>query len=260
MEVGRESDLLVTMPHLHGLVWQDHRRTPPPRQFTELVGDGGHHFLRVDIARDDDEEIIRRVFFPVIIVEIVAPQLVENIEVPDDRVTAGMDGVGGLEKGLAEDLIGIVLPHRDLAPYHFALVLKFILGDRGETDHVTEDVETDFRPARGRVDPVNGAIKGGVGIDVAALRLHRLRDLVGTAPARAFEEHVLKVMRHARAEPGALVDAAGAAPGLQAHDGGGAVLLHDDLEPVRQGRDPRRGRGECERIDFPAQSSLDFAG
>ena len=171
-----------------------------------------------------------------------------------------MHGVGGAEKEFAQDLVGIVIPHRDLAADHVALVFEFILGEGGVADHVTEDFETGHRAARGCVDPVDGAVEGGVGVDVAALGLHRLRDLVRIAAARAFEKHVLEEMRDTRAEPVTLVDAARATPALQAHDRCRGILAHEDLEAVREGLDPDLEGREMQRLRFRAQSSLDFAG
>ena len=125
-----------------------------------------------------------------------------------------MHGIGGAEKKFAQDLLGIVLPHRDLPSDHFAFVFKFFFRQGREADHITEHVQTGLRAGGRGVDPVDGAVKGGVGIDVTALRLDGLRDLARIATPGPFEEHVLEVVGHARPEPAAFVNAAGATPSL----------------------------------------------
>ena len=59
-------------------------------------------------------------------------------------------------------------------------------------DGVGEEFERDGDAGRGDVDPIDRAIERRVGVDVAALVLHGLRELARAALFRALEKHVLE--------------------------------------------------------------------
>ena len=145
-----------------------------------------------------------------------------------------MSLIGGLEKQLPHHPIGIVDPHRELAPDHFLFLA--VLLRRAESSSSSRRPECRARcdAFLRHIDPENGAIERSIGIDVAAHVLDFLRDRVGRSRLGSLEKHVLENVRKARAEMLVFVDAAGRAPRLHARDRRAAIFLHDDREAVRQ--------------------------
>ena len=145
-----------------------------------------------------------------------------------------MRAEGGLEQRLAEPLVGIVKAHVDLAQDHLLLLGHLPLGQRRAERGVGQQVHGDRGVLRRHVDVVDGAVEGGVGVDVAAMRLDRGGDLPPRPALRALEQHVLEEMRQPRAEVAPLMDAAGLDPGLDGADRRGRVALEQDGQAVGQ--------------------------
>jgi len=97
---------------------------------------------------------------------------------------------------------------------------------------VTEDVDRDSRSGVRHVDVINRAVEGRVGVHVAASLLHFLVDTAAWPGRRAFEEHVLQHVRHARAEPFSLMNAARHAPRLGRNHRRAVIFADDNRQPV----------------------------
>ena len=67
----------------------------------------------------------------------------------------------------------------------------------GLQDDVGEDVERERQVLVEHLDVVAGVFLGGEGVELAADRVDRLRDVLGRAGRGALEEHVLDEMRDA---------------------------------------------------------------
>ena len=138
------------------------------------------------------------------------------------------------EHEFAHHPIGIVIAHRELAPDHLLLLAVFFRRQSGVHHRVRQNIERDCDAFLRHVDPVNGAIERRVGVDVAALILHALRDGIGRAGLGSLKQHVLENVGKTGAKMSAFVDAARAAPRLHTRDRRAPVVLHDNGEAVRQ--------------------------
>ena len=122
---------------------------------------------------------------------------------------------------------------------------------------VGQDLHRLGGPVSRHVDPINGPIKTGVGIDVAALFLHLPGNFPAAALVRAFEEHVFENVGQSRSQPFALVNTAGAAPGLHTGHRCAVIFFHNESETIlqrenlglgfRNGRSGRDGRFRLRR-------------
>ncbi len=115
-------------------------------------------------------------------------------------------------------------------------------GKAGVLHDVAKNVDGDGGAGVGNVDMINGAVKGGVGVHVAARRLDFLVDAAAGAGGGAFEEHVFQNVGQAGAQPFALRNAAGVAPGLRRNDRRAVVFAHNDDQAVFQRHQPDVGR------------------
>lgn len=253
-QLGGKLGVRLAAPELGGLRRDENGRQRNARMFRknlrELRADGGG----VDVADHDEEHVVRDVAGFVVGHDFVAAEGVEDVEVADDWMAIRMLAEGGGEERLAGDAVRVVVAHGELAADDLLLLDVFVGRERGVHHGVGEEVERGGDALRRDVDPVNGAVEGGVGIDVAAGGLDALGKLARAAGGRAFEKHVLEQMRDAGAEVAVLVDAAGFDPDLHARHGRAAVLLDDDAEAVRQrgggggdGGESERGSGICGR-------------
>lgn len=76
MKVGRESQLFVAHPHEGRLLRQRHGGAAAAVQFPQFCLDRDDHLVGLDITGDDKEEIIGRVFFPIVGIEVVPAELI----------------------------------------------------------------------------------------------------------------------------------------------------------------------------------------
>ena len=152
-------------------------------------------------------------------------------------------GKNGAEHELGGLATGIVKSHRKFATDDFLLLHILVLGERGVLHHIGEDFDGLRGAVRGNIDPINGAVEGGVGIDVAA----ELLDLVGNRAGRplfgALEKHVLENVRHPCPHPIGFVDTPRAAPGLDAGHRRAPILLDDKSQAVFVGENFGSGFG-----------------
>ena len=185
------------------------------------------NLARIDIADDDEREIVRHVARPVVLQHVLQCELVEDLNLADHRDAIGMPLIGGFEHELPHHPIGIVVEHGELSPDDFLFLAVLLWREGGVHHRVGQNIERARDPFPRHVNPKDGSIEGSIGVDVAALVLHALRDRIGRARPGALEEHVLENMREAGAEMAAFVDAARAAPSLHACDRRAPIGLHD---------------------------------
>ncbi len=212
------------------------------RNFFEKLRRAGEDGFRRDGAADDQAEILRSVTLVVVGQHVVARELVEEIEVADDGMAVGMPDKGGLEDELAEFGVGVVAAHGELAADDFHLLREFLGGDGRVEYGVAQDLQRRQRVVRRKIDVIDGAVEGGVGVEVAAEVLDLLRHLAVAAGRRALEHKVFEEVGEAGAKPRRFVDAAGGAPELDRDDRRGEVGLDEDAEAVGKlaNRDRRR--------------------
>ena len=200
----------------------------------------------IDIPHHDESQIVRDIAGFVVVQDILAGELVVDIEVADHRMPKRAGGKNRVEHELGALATGIIESHGELTADDFLLFGVFFLRKRG----VLHDIGKDRDGIRGalfwHIDPVDRAIKGSVGINVTAPVLNLLGDLARRAFFCSLEKHVLKDVRKARSHFFALVNTPRAAPGLNTGYWRTAVLLDDEREAVFVREDLGLGFGECQ--------------
>ena len=131
------------------------------------------HRPGLDVAGHDHHEVVRHVARLVVGDELLARDGRENVFVTNNRILVGMLAESRVEQRLAQTVVRIVVAHGDLAQDHVLLAGHFFDGQRRVQHRVGQHIERDIHMRRGQVDVVNRAVKRGVGVDVAAMRLHR---------------------------------------------------------------------------------------
>ena len=154
-------------------------------------GDEGASFIGIEIAGDDDVCFVRRVAVAVVIGEIGVGDFIEKMAVPNDRMAACIYCECSGEQETDGGIIGIVEAHIDLAADDIFFTLKLRLRDEREEHQPGEAFQESLQRMRRAIDVIDGAIKGGVGIPVAAACLHGLGEAFGSVVASAFKDHVL---------------------------------------------------------------------
>ena len=170
--------------------------------------------------------------------------MIVHVEIADDGIAERALRENRVEHELRTLAARIVEPHGKLAPDHLLFLDVFVLGQRGILHRIRQDLHRFGRAVRRNVNPIHRPVKTGVGIDVAAAILHLLGNLAAFAFLCALEKHVLENVRKAGAQPFALLDTAGPAPGLHAGHGCAAIFLHNDGEAVLQGENLRLAFGK----------------
>ena len=220
------------------------------------VEDGGG----VHVAGDDEEHVIGHVAGAVVGGEVVAGEAVEDVEVPDDGVPVGALAEGGREHEFGAHAVGVIEAHGEFAADDLLLLCELLLRQGGVQGCVGEEFNRRGRAVRRDIDPVDGAVERGVGVDVAAGFLHRAGDFVGAAFLGALEDHVLEEVREPAAQPGVLVDAARLDPDLDAGHGGGVVGFDEDGEAVGEDAGEGAAAGEGGRGGVRGRQEILHAG
>ncbi len=224
--------VLLAPGKLPGFVGQRHGRQPGARNGTELLlndlADGGG----VKGADHDEHEIVGHVARAVVGEQVFAGDAGNHVAIADDGMAVRVLAESRGKEHLAEAVVGIILPHVDLAQNDVTFPRHLVSGQRGVQHGIGENIDGHGGVLGGQVDVIDGVVKGGIGVDIAAMRLDGGGDLPARAAAGAFEKHVLEKMREAGAELRLLVNAAGFHPGLHGGDGGGGVAFEQDGEPV----------------------------
>ena len=101
-------------------------------------------------------------------------------------------------------------------------------------NYIREKIDRHPRMLRGQIDIINSPIKSRVGIDVAAMGLHRRRNLTARPARGSLEEHVFQIVGQAGPERPTLVDTTRFDPDLHRTNRGRAIALEQHRQPVRQ--------------------------
>ena len=134
---------------LRRLIGQEHRRERPARVRREERFELREHRRGIHVADHDERQVVGHVAGLVVGHHVVARELVENVEVPDDRVAVRVLAVGRGEKLLAVHPVGIVGEHGELAPDHL-LFLDELVGRQVEFMHASASSSMAVAaPARG---------------------------------------------------------------------------------------------------------------
>ena len=202
------------------------------RRAAEVLLDRGAGRGEIDIAHNDDDQIVRHVTRSVVADEIFPGDGGKHLAVANHGLTIRMLAESRRKKRVPQSVIRVILRHRDLAENNVFLLRRFVGRERGVQYRVGEQVDSDRRVLTGQIDVVNRAVKGRIGIDVAAVRLHR-RGNFAAGPARsALEQHVFKIMRQPRAQVGVLVNAPRFHPDLHRSQGSGAIRFEDQRQTI----------------------------
>ena len=228
--------LIDTLPRrrLARFLGQNFRRQRARRNVVPQFGNLGQQFGSVQIAHDDVEHVFRSILLPVISIDVVPANPVENLAITDNRISARTNPIGRFEQPAAGRSPRIVFAHIHLPANHVALLFQFLGGQQGVAHDVAEDIGNLPPSFPGRTDPVNGAVKGGVGIHVTSQILNFPVDGADFPGLGSLEEHVLQNVGKAGTQPFAFVDASGAAPSLCRNDRSAPVLSDDHRQSVRQ--------------------------
>ena len=101
-------------------------------------------------------------------------------------------------------------------------------------DHVAEDLQITIDVICQSIDPIDGAIKAGVSVHIAAKVLNALRDLRRIAFFRSFKKHVLHAMGKPRANPAFFMQTACTHPDLNAGQRMLVIFPDNEVQPVVQ--------------------------
>ena len=184
------------------------------RRAAEVLLDRGAGRGEIDIAHNDDDQIVRHVTRSVVADEIFPGDGGKHIAVANHGLTIRMFAEGRRKKRVPQTIVRVVLRHRDFTKNNVFLLRRFVGRERGVQHRIREQVDRDRRVLTGQIDVVDRTVKGRVGIDVAAVRLHGRGNFAAGPARRALEQHVFKIVRQPRAKVGVLVNAPGFHPDL----------------------------------------------
>ena len=97
----------------------------------------------IDITDHDKGKIIRHITRPVIFHYVLLRELIEDLNLADDRQAVGMPLVGRPKHEFAHHPIGIVIAHRELTPNHLLLLAVFFRRQSGVHHRVRQSIERD---------------------------------------------------------------------------------------------------------------------
>jgi hypothetical protein len=189
----------------------------------------------VDVAGRGDDQRTGPVVLAPVAHDHVARHRLDGGGRADDHLAepgAGEDRVGHL---LGDDLGRVVGVHGDLVEDDRALRVDVGAADPRGRDHVGQDVDRDVTVVGEHAGVEARVLLRGVRVQLAAARLHGRGDLLGGAPARALEQHVLEEVRGTVARR-ALVPRPDAGEDPHAEGAAGGHRLRDHGEPVGQHR------------------------
>ena len=181
----------------------------------------------VHITDHNKAKVIRDVAALVILEHIFPGQLVVNVEVADDRLLEGAAVVGCAEKEKRCGAVGIVISHGKLTSDHFLFPVILLFGECGIHHHVSEDIDGLGGTLGRHVDPVDGAVVGGIGVDVPPLVLNLTGNDSGCSGRGSLEKHVLEDVGETCTQEFPLMDGSRVAPGLDTGDGRTVIFLHN---------------------------------
>ena len=171
-------------------------------------------FLGGHAAAEREHDVGRHIAAGVIGAEVVGRDAHEEIAMADDRLPERMRTHRFFQDRLGQDLVVLVVAHRDLSQDDLALHLGVGVGDQRVEDHVGDGFHRGLEAFLRGVDVIDRPVEGRVGVRGTAAAMDGVGELAVREPARALEDHVLEVMRDARPFPAAFMDATRADPRL----------------------------------------------
>jgi hypothetical protein len=135
------------------------------------------------------------------------------------------------------DVVGVVVVHRDLVEDHVTLGLDVLGREQRRGDHVAEDVHGQRQVVIEDPRVEAGVLLGGEGVELAADRVERDRDVERRPLTGALEQQVLEEVRTAVQGRG-LVARSDAHPDPDTRGADAGELLGDDPQPAGQDGTP----------------------
>ena len=186
------------------------------------------------VSGDRDDDVVVRVRGPVVGGERPAGHGRDHLGPADHRTAQGMAAEDGLGDDVVDEVLRVVLDHRDLLEHHLALGVH--VGEDRVVDHPDHDVERRFEPVVRHPGEDQRRLPRGGGVQLPAEPVEDLRDLLSRVRAGALEEQVLDEVRDARARI-RLVPRAGADPEAERDGTHARHVLGDDALPGRELRE-----------------------
>ena len=125
----------------------------------------------------------------------------KEFAVSDNRMTHRVIPQGLRQHLLSQNTVVLIIAHRDFAEDHLALHLAVRVRNQRVEDHLGQSLHRGFKALLWRIDVVDGAIKGGVGVGITARTVDGFGQFTVRKTPRAFKDHVFQVMRNAGAFP-----------------------------------------------------------
>ena len=168
-----------------------HRREP---LFDELAD-----VIVLEVADRRDDQVGRGVRAVEVVAKQVGGERLDRFARPENRPPQRMVGPESLREELVDEVVRHVLDHLDLFDHDLLLALDIVGCERRVPYDVGEDVDGEREVFVEDFDVVARVFLGGEGVELAADRVDRLRDVFRRPRCRALEEHVLDEMRDAAA-------------------------------------------------------------
>ncbi len=189
----------------------------------------------VDVAGDGHDHVAGRVVAAVEAVDLRARHRGDRRLGAGDRPTERGVAPCLVGEEVVDDVVGVVVVHRDLVEDHVALGLDVGLGDRRGGHHVAQHVDRGGEVLVEDPRVEDGVLLGGEGVELPAHRVERDRDLHRGPLGGALEEQVLEEVRAAVQGRG-LVARPDVDPHADAGRAGAGHLLGDDPQAAGQDR------------------------
>jgi hypothetical protein len=190
------------------------------------------HLVRRDIARDDQDGVVRPVMRVIELDQHVTVELLHLVTPPDDRDAVGMIVVERRAQLFVEDAPGgRVDPFRAFFEDDRAFGHDLFVGETKIAHAVCLELHHQAETVGGDTLEIAGVVPGGEGVVGAAVVLDDAGKCAAFDVIGALEHQVFEEMRHARLT-GRFVGRTGAVPD-HVHDRGASVILdHDDLHAI----------------------------
>ena len=186
----------------------------------------------LDAAGRGDHDVAREVALAMEGRQLLVRARAHDLRPSERRAPERVAGEDRLAEHVEDQLLGIVLVHRDLLEHHLALLGEPLHRRRG--DHLRHHVEGALEMLVEHARVERGHLLAGAGVQLGAHRVEDLVDLLGAVAIGAAEQHVLEQVREA------LGARAGADPEPDRHRANGGHALSGDAHATGQFSDDVR--------------------